>query len=321
MEESTFVRAMIAMWNSHFSKTIYKRIDGHDIKFNIIDMFNLNPVNFDSNKKLGIWEAKHPSVNLIIPSKDGLKIAASIWLNDQPTNKWIIGIHGYNSSRIDVLYLTWHYRQLGYNLITFDFRNHGASDNDVVTWGFKEKWDLISVIEWLIKAYHVEQIGMVGTSMGGFTMNYFLLTEPELIKKAKIKWAICDSGYMSVPKLLERMILINTPKMLESYVKQVIKIMLKIYKNEYDVDLAKLDFASLIEPQKKYLPVLYLHNRWDKITDSLDSFRMWDMKNNIENSNKNELKIFDGKHHTKAIIEYNEEYKNLTLEFVKKHEN
>lgn len=319
MEDSSLARAMITMWNSHFSPTIYRRDDGKDVKLNMVKMFNWNPTNYNSNLKLNI-NYKNPNTNVVIPSKDGLRIAASIWLNDQPTDKWIIGLHGFNSSRFDVLYLTWHYRDLGYNIITFDFRNHGASESDAVTWGYKEKWDLMAVMEWLIKAYEVSEIGLIGTSMGGFTLNYFMLTEPGLAKKAKVSWGIADSPYMSAPDLLKRMVTRNAPKIFENLANETLRIMIEIYRNDYGVDLTKLNFADLIAPEEKHFPILYIHNRWDRVTDYLDSFRMWKIKNNMEKTDENEIKIFDGKHHTKALIEFTEEYKEISRAFVEKHQ-
>ncbi|ATZ16509.1 alpha/beta hydrolase family protein [Entomoplasma freundtii] len=318
-DDSVLARGFINLWNNHFSPTIYRREDGRDAKLNVVKMFNWNPTNFNSNAKLKIAD-KEPNANIFIPSKDGIKLGTSIWLNDKPTNKWIVGIHGYNSSRFDVLYLTWHYRDLGYNIITFDFRNHGASDNDAVTWGYKEKWDLIAVIEWLIKAYKVEEMGLIGTSMGAFTLNYFMLTEPELIKKANIRWGISDSGYMAVPKLLQRMVSNNSPRFLDRVTSNTLKVMMNIYKKEYGVDFSKLDFISLIKPGEYHPPVFYVHNRGDRITDYLDSFRMWKIKNNLEETEDNEVFIFDGRHHTKALVEYTDEYKDLTLKFVQKHQ-
>lgn len=319
MEESVLARALISMWNNHFSPTIFKREDGADTKINLFQLFNWNPKNTNANSKLKI-DPRNPNSNFFITSRDGVKIGTSIWLNEKPTNKWIVGLHGFNSSRFDVLYLLWHYRNLGYNIITFDFRNHGASDNDYVTWGYKEKWDLIAVLEWLIKAYRVDEVGLIGTSMGGFTLNYFLITEPELIKKANIKWAISDSAYMSVPKLLNRFIEKNSPIFLGKVTNRVLGSVMSIYKNEHGVDFNALDFMETINPKQWHPPVLYIHNRSDRITDYLDSFRMWTLKNNMEGTDANELIIFDGKHHTKAIIEYTKAYKKQTREFVKKHQ-
>lgn len=319
MEDSLLARAFITMWNNHFAPTIYKREDGIEVKLNVVKMFNWNPANFNSNAKLNINQIE-PNVNFFILSQTGLKISTSIWLNDQPTNKWIVGVHGFNSTRIDVLYLLWHYRDLGYNIITFDHRNHGNSDRDFVTWGYKEKVDLSSVIEWLIKSYKVDEIGLVGTSMGAFTLNYFILTEQDLIKRSHVCWAVSDSGYMAVPSLLNRLVINNSPKFLGKVSNNILSSIIGIYKNEYGIDFNDLDFAKIIKPNHKYVPILYIHNRYDRITDYLDSFRMCEIKNNMESSNDNEILILDGKHHTKSLIEYPEEYKKISLKFVKKHQ-
>ncbi|ATG97483.1 alpha/beta hydrolase family protein [Mesoplasma lactucae] len=313
----TLAKIMVNMWNTHFSTPIYVNKDGDSVRLNLIKMFDFSPVTRNSNKKMDV-DYKSPSLNVTFPSLDQNKIAASVWLNDKPTNKWIVGCHGYNSNRFDVLYLTWHYRALGYNILTFDFRNHGQSGIDVVTWGYKEKWDLIAAIKWLMESYTIDHIGLVGTSMGGFTLNYFMLTEPELIKQANIIWGVSDSAYMSVPKLLERMIADNSASFFEGYANEVLSQMLMIYKNEYGVDLSGLDFTKLIQADNMRFPILYIHNRYDKVTDYLDSFRMWTEKNNIEHSVQNHLRIYDGYHHTKALIEYKENYIETSLDFVKK---
>ncbi|WP_164919812.1 alpha/beta fold hydrolase [Mesoplasma florum] len=321
-EYSTLAHKMIQMWNSSFSKTIKQREEAASLKINFVKTINnFNSTNRNSNKKLKIKEYKSPTANFTTLSKDGVKIVASVWLNPKPSNKWVIGVHGFNSGRFNVLYLTWHYRSLGYNIITFDFRNHGSSDSDVVTWGYKEKWDLMTIITWVTQNYKPEEIGLVGTSMGGFTVNYLALTEEKFVKENNIKWAISDSAYMSVSKLLRSMVANNAPKIFENYVNLVLEDMLKIYKNEYGVNLVELDFINLIETKHKYIPIMYIHNRFDRVTNFLDSFKMQDVKNNIEESKVNELIIYDtGINHTKSIIKFTEDYILRTTDFVKKHQ-
>ncbi|ASZ09162.1 alpha/beta hydrolase [Mesoplasma chauliocola] len=321
-EYSNIAHKMIEMWNSSFSKTIRHREEAASLKINFVKSINsLNSTNRNSNKKLHIKEYKKPTANFTTFSRDGIKLVSSVWLNPKPSKKWVIGVHGFNSSRFDVLYLTWHYRTLGYNIITFDFRNHGSSATDVVTWGYKEKWDLMTIISWVTQNYKPEEIGLVGTSMGGFTINYFALTEEKFIEENNIKWAISDSAYMSVSKLLKGMVANNAPKIFENYVNVVLEDMLKIYKNEYLVDLVELDFINLIEAKHKYIPIMYIHNRFDRVTNFLDSFKMQDIKNNIEESNVNELIIYDsGMNHTKSIIKFTDDYIIRTSDFVKKHQ-
>jgi len=79
---------------------------------------------------------------------------------------------------------------------------------------------------------------------------------------------------MSAPKLLKKMITDNFPDFFEGTATETLKSMMQIYKNEYGADLSVLDFSNLIQVDQKAFPILYVHNRKDKVTDYLDSFRM-----------------------------------------------
>ncbi|MGZ8562952.1 MAG: alpha/beta fold hydrolase [Candidatus Limnocylindria bacterium] len=54
-----------------------------------------------------------------------------------------------------------------YNLVIFDFRNHGQSSGDVTTMGVREAGDLRAVLDWLEKAKRPTSIAVLGVSMGG----------------------------------------------------------------------------------------------------------------------------------------------------------
>jgi pimeloyl-ACP methyl ester carboxylesterase len=54
-----------------------------------------------------------------------------------------------------------------YNLVLFDFRNHGQSGGTQTTAGFLEQDDLRSVIDWIEDEKAPEQLAVLGISMGG----------------------------------------------------------------------------------------------------------------------------------------------------------
>jgi pimeloyl-ACP methyl ester carboxylesterase len=72
--------------------------------------------------------------------------------------------HGVNKSallgRAEVLHRD-------YNLVLFDFRNHGQSEDGMTTVGMLERADLRAVIDWLVEAKGPDAIGVLGVSMGG----------------------------------------------------------------------------------------------------------------------------------------------------------
>lgn len=54
-----------------------------------------------------------------------------------------------------------------YNLVLFDFRNHGQSSGEVTTMGVREAGDLRAVVDWLVEAKQPTAIALLGVSMGG----------------------------------------------------------------------------------------------------------------------------------------------------------
>ncbi len=56
-----------------------------------------------------------------------------------------------------------------YNLLLFDFRNHGQSSDSPTTQGVRERGDLRAMLDWLEREKGPEQIAVLGVSMGGAT--------------------------------------------------------------------------------------------------------------------------------------------------------
>lgn len=56
-----------------------------------------------------------------------------------------------------------------YNLVLFDFRNHGQSSGDVTTLGVREVADLQAVLDWLEHAKSPPSVAVLGVAMGGVT--------------------------------------------------------------------------------------------------------------------------------------------------------
>jgi pimeloyl-ACP methyl ester carboxylesterase len=54
-----------------------------------------------------------------------------------------------------------------YNLVLFDFRNHGQSSGDQSTLGVTEQLDVEAVVDWLESAKQPAHVGLLGVAMGG----------------------------------------------------------------------------------------------------------------------------------------------------------
>lgn len=85
-----------------------------------------------------------------------------------PTGQTLVLAHGYGSNKSDMLAWAEPFHDR-YNLVLFDFRNHGQSSGDQTTVGVRESTDLRAVIDWLEETMAPTAIAVLGVSMGGAT--------------------------------------------------------------------------------------------------------------------------------------------------------
>jgi pimeloyl-ACP methyl ester carboxylesterase len=83
-----------------------------------------------------------------------------------PTAPTVVLAHAQDADKSDML----PYAELlhaRYNLVLFDFRNHGQSSGDQSTLGVTEQLDVKAVIDWLETAKHPKHLAVLGVAMGG----------------------------------------------------------------------------------------------------------------------------------------------------------
>lgn len=85
----------------------------------------------------------------------------------------IIVAHGVGGCRgkeftVRSLDLMKHLVESGFTLLVLDLRGHGESDRAAMTFGIRERRDLLGAVDWLLaRGYAPGQIGVLGASMGG----------------------------------------------------------------------------------------------------------------------------------------------------------
>jgi pimeloyl-ACP methyl ester carboxylesterase len=83
-----------------------------------------------------------------------------------PTGPTVILAHGWGSNKSGMLERA-ALLQPTYNLVLFDFRNHGQSGDALTTQGVREAGDLRAVVDWLEAAKNPDRIAVLAVSMGG----------------------------------------------------------------------------------------------------------------------------------------------------------
>lgn len=113
-------------------------------------------------------DAGLPQEDLTLSTKEGYKL--SCWFVRQPANArgTIIYLHGVGDCKIGGIPYARLFYGRGFNVFLYDSRCHGKSEGRYCTYGFYEKLDLSSAIDYLISRAdsRIGKIGVFGTSMG-----------------------------------------------------------------------------------------------------------------------------------------------------------
>ncbi|MGE5609538.1 MAG: alpha/beta hydrolase [Bacillota bacterium] len=117
----------------------------------------------DPKRQLGLSFASAQFI-----TRDGLSIAGW-WIpaphkpsqvEGEPAARWglhtIILCHGIGSAKERELALVRYLAERGYNVLAFDFRGHGQSDGSFISFGSRERYDVLAAVQW-VKANHPEQ--------------------------------------------------------------------------------------------------------------------------------------------------------------------
>lgn len=120
-------------------------------------------------------------------SRDGLTLCG--WfIPADPARGTVVLCHGHRGSMDpDVVYAPW-LHQAGFHVLMFDFRAHGRSEGDRVSFGHFEREDLLGALDYL-QARGVATVGILGFSMGGAVG---LITAP---RSEAIRAVVSDGGF------------------------------------------------------------------------------------------------------------------------------
>lgn len=133
-------------------------------------------------------------------SFDGLKLAARLF--DNNSHKVIMLFHGYRSSaNRDFSCAVKLYCELGYNILLADERSHGQSEGRLITFGVKERKDVLTWINYYLKYIDKDaEIFLGGMSMGATTV----LLAAGLKLPDNVKGIIADCGFTSPVDIMKK---------------------------------------------------------------------------------------------------------------------
>lgn len=221
------------------------------------------------------------------------------------SKKVVILCHGINCT----LYESYKYRdiffELGFSVLAYDQRHHGESGGKNITYGFYEKYDLLSWIEWVKKNVGSDVlIGIHGESMGG---SVALISLPLIWQD--IKFCVVDSTFTDLSQIL----LYRIKRKNRIYNKILLSITDFILLLRTGMSVQKVSPLKCVTLNVK-VPILVVHGLADRIVPpqmGLDVFE------NISDSSKKYIFTVINADHTEAVIKDRKGYMEALQKLLK----
>ena len=104
--------------------------------------------------------------SITFPSQSGSQIHA--WfLREETQSGVVLLLPGVRANRLSMLEPARFLRKAGYSILMIDFQATGESAGEAITFGWRERFDVIAAVNTLKKLVPGEPIGIIGRSLGG----------------------------------------------------------------------------------------------------------------------------------------------------------
>lgn len=246
--------------------------------------------------------------DITLKSFDGLNLTSTLIMNENPTNKFIVLVHGVSICYVGSLkYFDIFYRN-GFNVLIVNQRRHGKSEGKYSTYGFYEKYDVNMWIEYLKSRFGNDIIlGLHGESMGAGTV---VETIP---LNDSIKFVIEDCGYSNFHELIGFQI---THAYKNRLVRKILRPSL-IFANFFMKTKAKFSMKKIVPidiVSSTSLPMMFIHGKEDYFVPWYMAVDLYKAKT----KGYKELYLVEGAKHAEALEVNKILYEKKIMTFIEK---
>ncbi|EOU1652310.1 alpha/beta hydrolase [Clostridium perfringens] len=246
--------------------------------------------------------------DITLKSFDGLNLTSTLIMNENPTNKFIVLVHGVSICYVGSLkYFDIFYKN-GFNVLIVNQRRHGKSEGKYSTYGFYEKYDVNMWIEYLKSRFGNDIIlGLHGESMGaGTVMETIPLND-------SIKFVIEDCGYSNFHELIGFQI---THAYKNRLVRKILRPSL-IFANFFMKTKAKFSMKKIVPIDivaSTSLPMMFIHGKEDYFVPWYMAVDLYKAKT----KGYKELYLVEGAKHAEALEVNKILYEKKIMTFIEK---
>lgn len=234
-------------------------------------------------------------------SRYGYGLFGRLYLNESPTDKFILLLHGHNNSSIGQLKYLELFRSLGYNIFIPDHRRSGDSGGRGITFGHYEKYDVLDWIDYLNNEYPSATFAIFGESMGAATATLVAARDK------RIRFLIEYCGFANFKTLA-------TAYVKSSRLYSILSLGLAINAFVfYGVKFKEID--AFLAMQTLKIPTLIIHSKQDKVVDISNAYALSKANPDAQ------VKLFEDSIHARTMATYPQEFTDTIKGFVAQAEN
>lgn len=272
------------------------------------NLFNLQD-NSKNIEKIAAAEKKYEWEQIQLTSVHGYALRGTYIPAPRPSQKTILFLHGLfqnRSSGLDYLDI---YQRLGYNMLIVDARAHGDSGGSVISWGYFEKDDVNTWLDWLKNKIPQSTVGIHGISMGAATA---LLHRTLNEQSRDVAFYIVDSAYNDFKGLLAKQLTAIAALAPDSNVPAVVLFYMQLAAYCHD-GITFRDISPQAAVRQATTPILYLHGQKDALIPPQMSQELYDATNSVK-----EIHFFPTAPHASAVYFDRQAYALCIDEFIKR---
>jgi uncharacterized protein len=234
-----------------------------------------------------------PYEELQIKTAEGITLSCWLIPAGDAARGTVIFLHGVSECKIVGLPIAKRLHDAGFNVFLHDSRRHGESGGSVCTYGFYEKLDVSTIINYLHtrKDVVLGSIGLMGSSMGAAVAIQVAALD------SRVASVVAESGFASLRKVYDE------------YQKRMTKIPWHYLRNLVIIRSEQIAHfkASLVSPgdavKQVHVPIFILHGTADNKIPALASEILY------RNANEpKEIWLIPGAKHNDMVEKGGEEY-------------
>ena len=238
-------------------------------------------------------------------TEDKVQIKGWFIPSEEYSAKTVILMHGWGMNRSDILKNTYFLRDLGFNLLYFDFRALGESGGKTSSIGYLELKDVAAAVRFLkeTRPQFCEKIGLYGLSMGGMVAICEAAHNPE------ISCVVAEASYYSFRRVVSRWAWVHhkvpyfplIPIILH-YIRKYLGVNPERYSPKYNI------------PKIAPRPVFIIHGRYDNLVPAAQAKMLFKKAGEPK-----EIWLVPGAKHNKCAEVGGFEYKQRLADFFRQY--